>query len=118
MIKTKLIMDTDWSSFEQALNNFIVDKKVIDIKYSSVITDVTTNITTISDRALVIYEECITETCRDRLRSEHPDLIYASSWGGCYGCPDDYGYLPKPEYCSPDKNVCTRCWDRVIDKNA
>ena len=36
--------------------------------------------------------------------------------GGCCGCPHDYGYLDRPEYCDDEGNdvLCGKCWDREI----
>lgn len=61
MIKTFLI-GAEGPAFESSLNEFIKDKKVIDIKYQAyVIPKVYSNgvpiKTSVCDRALVIYEE-------------------------------------------------------------
>ena len=54
-------------------------------------------------------------TCREKLKIEHPDEVDRICAGGCVGCPDDYGYLAKPEYCNGiNRDACTRCWDREI----
>lgn len=53
--------------------------------------------------------------CRERLQLEHPEYIDDLTEGGCIGCPDFYGYLPKPKECGPqsmEKITCTECWDR------
>lgn len=60
-------------------------------------------------------------TCREKLALERPELVSFQYDGGCYGCPDDYGYLPDPEHCEgysayPDK--CTKCWDREIPEES
>ena len=56
-------------------------------------------------------------TCREKLKMEHPEYINEIWAGGCFRCPSDYEYLPKPEYC-PDPgsgwDACERCWDREI----
>lgn len=52
--------------------------------------------------------------CRDKLALEHPDYIVPKYLGGCYLCPHDYDYLPKPDYCTEDEPSCTKCWDREI----
>ncbi len=62
MIKTKLIGNQNYEVFERELNNFIKDKKVIDIKYKAIYLPVKMDgasvlESTILDRALVIYEE-------------------------------------------------------------
>lgn len=53
-------------------------------------------------------------TCREKLKLEHPERIDPDLFGGCDGCPDDYGYLPVPKLCDPDSKYCTICWDREI----
>lgn len=54
-------------------------------------------------------------TCREKMAKEHPKNVGFNWAGGCKGCPDDYGYLPKPEYCiCIDDFRCTKCWDREI----
>lgn len=55
-------------------------------------------------------------TCRERLAKEHPEKIDSYCFGGCRGCPDDYNYLPSPEYCKtrPSESMCEKCWDREI----
>lgn len=62
MIKVEVFGYSKATDFENALNQFIADKKVIDIKYqalavpTSFYSGVPTNIS-VYDRALVIYEE-------------------------------------------------------------
>lgn len=53
-------------------------------------------------------------TCREKLAIEHPDAILDWCDGGCYGCPIDYGYLPKPDPCIYTSDTCTACWNREI----
>ena len=59
-------------------------------------------------------------TCREKLKREHPESVSDLLWGGCMGCPDDYGYLEKPKVCSmtqmvkDDDEVCQKCWNREI----
>lgn len=54
-------------------------------------------------------------TCREKLAMEHPDCVGQSYYiGGCHGCPHDYGYLDKPDYCNAYSGDCTACWDREI----
>ena len=53
-------------------------------------------------------------TCREKLKIEHPALVGSDYTGGCNGCPDDYGYLPKPELCIFSNSTCNKCWDREI----
>lgn len=58
-------------------------------------------------------------TCREKLKIQHPDLVNGIFIGGCRGCPNQYGYLDKPHYCSggmPESN-CNRCWDRDTENN-
>lgn len=54
-------------------------------------------------------------TCREKLAIEHPNSVLNICFGGCEGCPRDYGYLPKPDYCcGADDKSCRRCWDREM----
>ena len=56
MTKVHIIATNNAYAFVEAINNFISNKKVIDIKYqSTTCTDI--NGPTINDRALIIYEE-------------------------------------------------------------
>ena len=51
-------------------------------------------------------------TCREKLMQEHPEYMNLACFGGCVGCPNHYGYLPKPDNC--DELGCAECWDREI----
>lgn len=60
-------------------------------------------------------------TCRDRIKIDNSAYINESVNGGVEGCPDWYGYLPRPDYCSDkmrlscgDRALCVQCWDREI----
>lgn len=53
-------------------------------------------------------------TCRDRLKADYPHQVDADYTGGCYGCPHDYGYASKPEWCAAGIKTCTLCWDREV----
>lgn len=56
-------------------------------------------------------------TCREKLKKEYPKNIDHRHYGGCVGCPDHYGYLGRPEFCTQDGGYlekCTKCWDREI----
>lgn len=53
-------------------------------------------------------------TCREKLAIEHPDKVDECYDGGCYGCPNEYGYLNDPRYCGDIEYSCTKCWDREI----
>lgn len=65
-------------------------------------------------------------TCREKLKTEHPDMIDNERWGGCKGCPHMVGYIPRPEYCpyggnefnmlsmDAQKILCMECWNRVM----
>lgn len=62
MIKTKILAESDMQTLENAINSFIANKNVIDIKFQSVILHVVYMDgvpikNTINDRALIIYEE-------------------------------------------------------------
>ena len=53
-------------------------------------------------------------TCREKLASEHPEMIDPTSRGGCRHCPSTYGYLedPHPDLCRA--SFCGDCWNREI----
>ena len=59
-------------------------------------------------------------TCREKLAIEHPEHCSDEHVAGCFGCPDDYGYLPTPDWCSDQLygaglvDRCTQCWNREI----
>ena len=57
-------------------------------------------------------------TCREKLEMEHPEEIDPERFGGCKGCPHQYGYAKEPEWCD-DNNFtdekCRRCWDREVE---
>jgi hypothetical protein len=59
-------------------------------------------------------------TCREKLKIEYPNMINRYCSGGCYGCPHDYEYLDRPDYCSNvtiGSGRCTVCWDREIPES-
>ena len=55
---------------------------------------------------------------REKLVMEQPECVNEECYGGCTGCPDQYGYLPRPSLCNlfrcPSEENCSRCWDREI----
>ena len=57
-------------------------------------------------------------TAREKLAMEHPEKLDDLEPGGCMGCPEDYGYLPDPDFCKNDYDPrferCKKCWDREI----
>ena len=60
-------------------------------------------------------------TAREKLAIEYPEQLDDVEPGGCLKCPEDYGYLPKPDFCmSGDDRYgdlferCKKCWDREI----
>lgn len=61
--------------------------------------------------------------CREKLKMEHPEKVGQCYIGGYAGCPHEYGYLPRPDYCGDSKTseeavqFCTECWDREIPEN-
>lgn len=58
-------------------------------------------------------------TCREKLKIEYPEYINEIWAGGCFRCPSDYKYLPKPDYCpdpDSDYDACERCWNREISE--
>ena len=57
MIKTYMISDYNAARFLNTVNDFIKDKKVIDIKFTSLITMTSDIGAAVVDRVLIIYEE-------------------------------------------------------------
>lgn len=63
MIKIKIFSSDDVRNLEQYVNEFVSDKKVVDVKYQSILVPTKysmngfTIAATIYDRAMVIYEE-------------------------------------------------------------
>ena len=60
-------------------------------------------------------------TAREKLAMEHPEKLDDLEPGGCLGCPENYGYLPDPDFCENDYDhystrfeCCKKCWDREI----
>ena len=60
-------------------------------------------------------------TAREKLAIEYPEQIDYLELGGCMGCPEDYGYLPDPDFCMIGCDQygdlferCKKCWDREI----
>lgn len=55
-------------------------------------------------------------TCREKLKKDDTGCVGNEWIGGCCGCPHDYGYLDRPEYCDDEGNdvLCGKCWDREI----
>lgn len=55
---------------------------------------------------------------RELLKQEHPNMLSSVAWGGCVGCPEQYGY-DVPAKCvrgfdGPIGGSCTDCWDQEI----
>lgn len=58
-------------------------------------------------------------TCREKLKLEHPNAVDTALVGGCAGCPNDWGYAPKPDECGSEDGrfiSCTQCWDREVEE--
>lgn len=60
-------------------------------------------------------------TYREKLQKEHPEKVSPEWCGGCYSCPNDYGYCSRTEtLCGKTKQFrsnnkkCTKCWDQKI----
>lgn len=56
-------------------------------------------------------------TCKEKLSLEHPECISPNEYGGCVGCPHEYGYMGVPDYCAEGRNdigQCDDCWNREI----
>lgn len=58
-------------------------------------------------------------TFRERLSMDHPECINVHYFGGCQGCPEDYGYS-LDSYGQGCNNFghkgCRKCWDREITR--
>ena len=60
-------------------------------------------------------------TCREKLKIEHPESITPFSFGGCRGCPHNYGYLPLSKrlcggnFSDFNHETCTKCWDQETE---
>lgn len=61
-------------------------------------------------------------TFRELLALEHPNAVDETCIGGCFGCPNTYGYEPKNKPC-PHEHVhqrevkevlCAACRDRIV----
>lgn len=70
-------------------------------------------------------------TFKEKLQKEHPASINERFFGGCSGCPYDYGYMENTnknkachEFSDTGKFVgfgdesCTKCWNRIIPKDS
>lgn len=55
-------------------------------------------------------------TCREKLKMQFPNEVRSGCIGGCEGCPHDHGYAVKPDWCMLDNKICTRCWNREVEK--
>lgn len=61
-------------------------------------------------------------TFKEKLKKEHPEKVGDFHMGGCYGCPDSYGYEECSNFCRlngvgsrrPCGERCTACWNREI----
>ena len=56
-------------------------------------------------------------TFREKLMQEHPDRTNDHYFGGCFGCPETFGYeelsvCPPPGI--PKYDDCAACWDREM----
>lgn len=55
------------------------------------------------------------ETCKERLKKEHPERTSVSAPRGCFCCPDQYGYAKIPDWCYCYPLTCIKCWDRPVE---
>lgn len=57
-------------------------------------------------------------TYKEKLQMDNPERVNESYGGGCYGCPEEYGY-ERGDFEGyggiPEKNRCTRCWNREME---
>lgn len=56
-------------------------------------------------------------TCKEKLMQEHPEWVNPIYYGGCWRCPNEYGYMDDPEYCDCNPTTCTECWNREIPES-
>ena len=58
--------------------------------------------------------------CREKLKIDHPSFVDETFGGGCMGCPHQYGYLARPDYCDNGVNRinCKYCWNRELPGEA
>ena len=52
-------------------------------------------------------------TFREKLMQEHPEYVDKRYSGGCFMCPENFGYEKKFDCATAGVN-CTECWDREI----
>lgn len=58
-------------------------------------------------------------TYKEKLMQERPECVSASYGGGCFGCPDRYGYEAYSdcyENEADDCMTCTECWSREMSE--
>lgn len=54
-------------------------------------------------------------TCKEKMTADRPCLTEVElGYIIKEARPDDYGYSPEPNYCTPFSDECKRCWDREI----
>ena len=61
-------------------------------------------------------------TYREKLMSEHPELVSDAYHGGAAQCPCSYGYEAKQTTCAMEQaddllctaEICRACWDREM----
>lgn len=53
-------------------------------------------------------------TFREKLMKEHPDKLDNDFVGGCYACPESYGYEKGLPCGNHNEEKCRACWDREI----
>ena len=54
-------------------------------------------------------------TCREKLIQEHPEHNNGLCFGGCHGCPSQFGYANRPDWCRIGFETCAKCWDREVE---
>lgn len=54
-------------------------------------------------------------TCLGKYKRDNPKLVM-NPYGVPAGCPHEYGYLERPEWCAgcPGTVACLECWNRKI----
>ena len=67
------------------------------------------------------------ETCRERLKREKPKFVCDDEFGGCVGCPQEYGYVKEAYWkcwvagrvnVNEREAICRECWDRPVEEDS
>lgn len=72
-MKVKVIAATNLKEFENVINEFIKDKIVYDIKYTSIVAN---NVAAAQNRALIMYDEPASIPLKDCKMVTAEDILY------------------------------------------